>query len=676
MTRCLRLLPLLLTCLCSLSLAQQWSGVLDPSRAVNWSSAGSAHIDDTRAQCGSTIAAYNGSAATINTAITNCSANGYVLLGPGTFNLSSAITFTKSNVTLRGSGSNSTFLVFSGASSCGGYNAAICVYSGDGNYWQSPNNTASWNGTNGVSGTYTKGATSIILSAVNSLNVGDPIILDQTDDQSDNGALYVGCEYSDGSSSCYNGTWPSGPQRNGGSLSTIRGQQQMVNVTSISGSGPYSVGITPSLYAANWQTSHNPQAWWASTPLFNDAVENLSANFSPTSVTAIMFWGCSGCWVKGIRALETTSRSGTANFLVAHLMSNHITVRDSYFYGITADTYALGTWISSDDLWENNIFQNVPAPMVCNSDCEGMVRGYNFSVNDHYANSANWLNQSSQVHSTTLFVLDESNVGAGDYMDSFHGTHNLHTQFRNRWDGNEPNNGGQASSGTVPLRLNPGTRYNNAIGNVLGSPGYHTNYKATPSGGNLYASAVGAGVYPEVGTTDALSNKTSMFWGNYDTGTGAVRWCGNSGDSGWSTTCSSTSEVPTGLSDYSNAIPASETLPASFYHSSKPSFWGSEPWPAIGPDITGGNVGQCSSSAGTSTHFSQCTADSQCGAGTCSLKTGKANSNPAMDCYLNIMGGPTNGVSGSPLAFDAAACYGGSQQGGPLPPNSLVGTVH
>src|SRR5204862_513150 len=68
-----------------------------------------------RTQCGVAIAAYNGSAATVNTAITACGDNQYVLLGPGTFNLGSGIDFgSRSNVTRRGSGPNRTFLIFTG----------------------------------------------------------------------------------------------------------------------------------------------------------------------------------------------------------------------------------------------------------------------------------------------------------------------------------------------------------------------------------------------------------------------------------------------------------------------------------------------------------------------------------------------------------------------------------
>ncbi len=53
------------------------------------------------------------------------------------------------------------------------------------------------------------------------------------------------------------------------------------------------------------------------------------------------------------------------------------------------------------------------------------------------------------------------------------------------------------------------------------------------------------------------------------------------------------------------------------------------PWPAVGPDVTGGNVANVG---------------------------GHVYHNPAANCYLNILGGHTDGSSGV-LSFDASNCY-------------------
>jgi hypothetical protein len=71
----------------------------------------------------------------------------------------------------------------------------------------------------------------------------------------------------------------------------------------------------------------------------------------------------------------------------------------------------------------------------------------------------------------------------------------------------------------------------------------------------------------------------------------------------------------------------SHTLPASFYLTGKPSWWGGLPFPATGPDVTGG--------AGPGGH---------------------SYGNPAQACYFAKMGG-SDGGSGSPLSFHAGRCY-------------------
>jgi hypothetical protein len=121
-----------------------------------------------------------------------------------------------------------------------------------------------------------------------------------------------------------------------------------------------------------------------------------------------------------------------------------------------------------------------------------------------------------------------------------------------------------------------------------------------------------------------------MFrWGNYDTVNNAVRFVA--------------SEVPSGITPFPNPLPASQALPASFYLSGPPSFWstpwGTPPWPAIGPDVTSGNI------TGWSGH---------------------ANKIPARLCYENTP--KTNNI----LNFNAAACYSSTAAPRPNPPTNLT----
>ena len=94
--------------------AQPWSGILAPSRAVDWSNAGSPAVASSSAwtQCGSTVPA-GSSAATINAALAACTANHYVQLAAGAYNLTTGITFGQnSNIKLVGAGADQTLLAF------------------------------------------------------------------------------------------------------------------------------------------------------------------------------------------------------------------------------------------------------------------------------------------------------------------------------------------------------------------------------------------------------------------------------------------------------------------------------------------------------------------------------------------------------------------------------------
>src|SRR5579859_6506686 len=161
--------------------AQSASGIIAPSRMINWSNAGvQSGIQDRTSIC-ATLSA-GASVSQINSAIAACPGGQVVFLNAGTYNLSSGIDFGgHSNVTLRGAGANQTFLVFSGSISCNGLQTDVCI-KGDSSWAGGPANTASW------SGGYTPGTTQITLSSTNNLSPGNMLVLDQNNDSSDTGS--------------------------------------------------------------------------------------------------------------------------------------------------------------------------------------------------------------------------------------------------------------------------------------------------------------------------------------------------------------------------------------------------------------------------------------------------------------------------------------------------------
>jgi hypothetical protein len=679
---------LILALLTGCCLGQQWSGIISTSRAIDWSTVGipGGIPSGSWTQCGSTIAAYGSSGtpaspSTINTAISGCSSSTYVLLGSGDFYLNGGITL-KSNVVLRGAGPNNTRVHFSAVGGCNGWDAAVCM-AGSNTYANGSGcggcNEADWTG--GLS----QGSTSITLSSVTGITTNlTPIVLDQcetglsgttgtdtcTGSAADNSNVFV-C---DTASTCITQTANTGIYR------TNRAQEEVVVATAISGTGPYTVTISPAIRNPNWASGQGPRAWWGTTTITTSGVENLLVDESTVgqrSVTAMM---CNKCWIADV-ASTTANYYHFQNFLTVHDV-----VRDSYLYlsySSATQSYGVGGDVSSDLLIENNIMQGVTDPIAFDASCAGCVAAFNFAVNQYYSPNLAYLFPMIQFHSAgTHMILSEGNIGAQILLDDIHGTHDLDTFFRNYMNGFESNNGTTTSKNTSPFGLSAFSRYMNVVGNVSGTASYHTTYQCIPASSSTVS--CGAGQFFDIydigwasntlgqsqgSNNDTLTAPTLFRWGNYDTVRNAVSWCGTSSDPGWSTTCGSTSEVPTGDAYYPNSVPSTTTLPPSFYSGiTTPttgcgtglSFWKNPttgtcpPYPTVGPDVSGSDILICTS--GTYQN-SLVLSNGQCSGGTSSAALSNyAYSNPAMRAYLNQMSGPPDGT-GSMLTFNPAALY-------------------
>jgi hypothetical protein len=531
------------------SSVQAQQSIVAPSRSIDWRGAGVPGGIPSRTTICTTLSP-GATASQINSAIQTCPAGQVVFLSAGTYNLSSGITFgDKSNVTLRGAGPNKTLLVFSNTVSCGGLESLICVPNGHLNHVQSVGNLANW------TAGYAKGATSITLSSTANLKVGTLLFLDQANDSNtDNRGVWV-CE-ADNVCSDEGGT----AGRSG------RAQWQTVVVTSISGS---TVGISPGLYMPNWRASQSPQAWWSNdTPISGVGIESLKIDASGETShrSAVTFYNAYGSWVRNIFVYKSRR-----SHVLLH-QASHVTIRDSYFYDAqthASQSYGIETAEgSSDFLIENNIMHKITSPFQGTGNTGGVV-AYNYTFNDEYTVSLSWMQPSNANHASGVtFTLAEGNEGTGFQADGIHGTQHFLTGFRNYWHGTEPGKTAQ----TNPVYDYAFNRYFNFVGNVLGEPGYHTTYEAQSSRAiwNL-GDGPGSGI-----ADDPLVAATILRWGNYDVATGTARFA--------------TSEVPSGLSQFANPVPANQSLPASFYLPGRPSWWGSVPWPAIGPDVTGGDV--------------------------------------------------------------------------------------
>lgn len=633
---------------------QLWSGILAPSRATDWTNAGVlGGIPTTWTQCGSTLASTS-TAAQINSAISSCAANHYVQLGVGTFTLNTGLLWAnKHNVGLKGMGANQTFLIFTGADPCFGQTALVCFRSADVNYNGGPSNVANW--TAGLSA----GSTVLTLSSVANLAVGSPMALDQTNDTSDNGAILVCSSPSFfGSTGCV----PVG-QGDGGAPRPGRSQQQIVTVTAINGNN---VTVTPAVRAPNWSASKTPQAWWATSPISMVGISNLSISPPANQYANITFLNCRDCWVQGIRSIGDTGAAARSHVII--YQSNRISVVDNYFYKTDSSAsvnYGVESFPASDALIQNNIFEQIQAPVPLNGNCNGCVIAHNFSINDVFIN--NFANPAFFQHATDVdFTLWEDNFGMGMALDKFHGSHNIFTIFRNYFNGFEKNQG-VATTGTPPILLNSFSRFGNLIGNVLGNAANKTIYKTAANAVVAGTPTLSLGFGNDANISDDNNTPlTAMLWGTYPLCSGA---------SPCNSARFSCTEVPTILTGtqapFANQCPATNTLPASFHLASRPSWWpSSKNFPATGPDVTGGDIKFCVGGAFDKTYVSN---SSQCPGGTATtLAGGRITSNPATDCYLNVMNGPPDGT-GAALTYNADACYSASSSSPGIAVSPLAG---
>src|SRR3989475_1615728 len=229
--------------------AEPWSGILDPSRAIDWSHAGIPGGIPNRATICASLDP-GSTAAQIAAAMAACHADQPVFLTAGTFTLSTGLNM-KSDVTLRGAGANRTKLEFTGTTPCdrGPPPYPVICLKGSFSWSGGVENSADW------TAGYGKGTTVITLSSTANLRAGESfLILDQVDDAADGGGIF-NCGGAGGCVSQGSDGMRTGP---GG----YRNQRQGVKLTAINGNQGT---ITPGIYMPNRPASQAPPAWLATT---------------------------------------------------------------------------------------------------------------------------------------------------------------------------------------------------------------------------------------------------------------------------------------------------------------------------------------------------------------------------------------------------------------------------
>jgi hypothetical protein len=624
-------------------LAQSWSNVLSPSRAINWTGAGlPATLPDgettanpwtppVRTQC--TTAACNTlsggtvTAASINAALASASHGQYVLIPAGNFTLiNNTITmYLQNGVTLRGSGPQSTTLTFAGTT----YIAFAYAAYGNG-FCTSASSTTIASGTTSITATGCSG---------NAPQVGEVMTVQQCDSgysgvsanpitvgtgcangsSYDNGALYV----------CGNNI---ACQRSGESTGTPYVQTQTVYLSAVTnnGGGSYTLTYNNGLYLPNWGATINsnfatPFVSWsqgATGPnVWGDAIEDMTIYETAdnpngnTSGNTVYMNNSYACWIKGVRFLSVD----TAYFpppLGVQYAKNNLVINNYFFTTLSmSGLYGPTEYEAndSDTLSINNLFADNPCWIGYGSE-QGDVIAYNY-CRDAFSMDTNGFFEHGPAGINMLY---EANDVDSDEDDNTHGTHDLNTRFREHIRGAYPPYVG--ASDPSGFTMSATSRMENLIGNSIGdtrcssSPNNClTTYTLNQTAGTNYVFSFG---YGASASNDPLVETTSMRWGNVDYTNGGA------GGTPFTTAQFNSSEVPTTLSGaavpFENSVPSNHNLPCSFFLagytsttcSAHPSggtglsFWkvcttwatfptscsatSTPAFPPIGPDVSGG----------------------------------------------------------------------------------------
>jgi hypothetical protein len=632
--------------------AQAWTGILKPTYgtgactpegnnagcAIDWSNVGipGGVPSSSWTQSGSTIlAATYGNGSTdahsgIQTALNACGTNQYVLLGSGTFLLTGTLS-VPSNCALRGAGANLTIL----QNNVGGSDTSGTI--GIINMGHIPSTSADVS----VSGGATAGSNSLTLSTTSGMSVGGMLFISELNDTFVNNVGGNGtCGWCD---DFYGGA---------------RSLGQMAMITAINGS---TVTINPSLYRAMALT---PLVKYFPVQCQYCGVEDLQIVANNTGVhSAICMDYAVYSWVKGVEFNYTDADYIDVNFgLWDEIINNYAS--NSYEHGPGSfDNNINLRSRTTATLVQNNIIERTHDAYMIEWGAAGNVNAYNYMFGNFSSATVYLMGSSASFHGAhPQFNLDEGNIGSLYAEDDTWGSASDQTIFRSWYldadlitnptcdpvrgtvvstpvgvqtngscsSGTEAINGWWATQQMWGISVDHLQTDQNVIGAVVGSS-EQVNTPATSANALIYCSA-------------SCPNRP---YGN-------AAYSLSFGYSGSSSGSGSAAPYATALVHEVYTYPNNSTiafsglpttLPNSFYLSAQPPWWvfpsgTASPWPAIGPDVSGG----------------------------LSDANGYAYMNPAMNCYVNVMGGGKFNPAGTPLTFNEASCYGSGSGGSPPAP--------
>lgn len=314
----------------------------------------------------------------------------------------------------------------------------------------------------------------------------------------------------------------------------------------------------------NWSYTTALAAQVVPTELIRDiGMEDLTV----VGGSGIYMWAANS-WIKNVES-DTLNVGGT------HVEMNgcyRCVVRDSYVHhshNYAAGGNAYGIDIAAhttNSLVENNIAYYLNKPIVANVTGGGNVIAYNYIDDGISGQDPTWMDFNlDAVHcSTPVFDLYEGNWAPKFGAANTHGNGLYITFYRNYGSSRNLTLGTIQEGNVAAFEMEAYHRYFNLVGNVLWESGRSGNLEAN---GDTYENCVTPAVFRIGGFSNedmcdfsdqANATASLLRHGNFDYFTNSTIWDPN-------------------ISDH--------TLPASLYLTQKPAFFGSNPWPWVGPDL-------------------------------------------------------------------------------------------
>lgn len=524
---------LFLLFMASMEMNYSYGEIIAQDRRINWNPGVKGGIPSYPVAITATNEPYNAdneglsdASSAIQNALNACPPGYAVYLPAGMYILESEI-HIPNHVVLRGAGSSKTVLKIAGSQEIGirigGYTAYGTLLN--------------------ISSGYTKGSTTLTMSSITGLSIGNVVLIQQQDAPD----LVFGTE-----AYC---------ARDG------RHMGQIAEIDSISGNN---ITIDPAL-SYTLSSGLDPELLkfqGASSLVESAGVENLFIErLSASGSDNIHLQNCRGCWVKNIESYTAYK---------VHLEIDacfRCEVRDSYFHHVINNNRGdgghgygvrLAMW-ASDNLIENNIFYELRHSVIMSCAGAGNVIAYNYSEEGWGNNDANqelWMQGDLITHNSHPFMtLWEGNKASQASQDNVHGSASHSTWLRNHLDAKLYNHNVSRKIHSIDIQKN--NLYINLVGNVLGLHGDTGSYEIENKTVANTTKAVYKLGYVSDGDYDATGNdanvKTTLLrHGNYDYINGSTQW-------------------DPGIND--------KVIPNSYYLSSKPAFFGDKRWPPFGPDL-------------------------------------------------------------------------------------------